>query len=138
MKKQEIIAYFKRSQKTLQSADWLFRGKFYEDSMSRSYYAILYAASSALLIHDIKTKSHTAVNSLFGEKLVKNGEIEKEWAKILSKEQASRVEVDYMPDPNVNIEEAKEMLQKANQFVNRIQEYLISKGIELPQSDDES
>jgi len=77
------------------AAKTLLETGFYEDAVSRPYYAVLHAAKAALLTRDIAAESHAAVRRLFGKELVQPGVLEKEWALILAQTQDERALADY-------------------------------------------
>ena len=59
--KNELI----RAEKSLESANVLLRNGFYEDAISRAYYAVLHAAKASLTLLEINVESHRAVRRLF-------------------------------------------------------------------------
>ena len=61
----------------------LHANDLFEDTVSRSYYAVMHAAKAALLVHDVIAESHAAVRRLFGSVLVRPDLIE-EWASVLA------------------------------------------------------
>ena len=73
MRKAQIQAEWRRSLKAQGAADLLLEAGFYEDAVSRAYYAVLHAAKAALLARNIITESHTSVRRLFGKELVQQG-----------------------------------------------------------------
>ena len=84
MREIQVQAEWRQAVKTQGAAELLLEAGFYEDAVSRAYYAVLHAAKAALLARDIITESHTAVRRLFGKELVQPGLLEKEWAMILA------------------------------------------------------
>ena len=97
--------------------------------MSRSYYAILHAAKSALFVHDIATSSHAAVRSMFGLHLVCSGEIERTWAGDLAEAMDDRLMVDYDAEIFFTPEQSRAEYQRARAFLDRIRRYLLAKGL---------
>ena len=71
----EIRAEWNRALKSLGAAETLYDQKYYEDSISRAYYAVLHAAKAALLVNEVLAKSHSAVRNLFSQKLATTGKI---------------------------------------------------------------
>ncbi|MFQ6067043.1 MAG: HEPN domain-containing protein [bacterium] len=53
MSVKEAKGEFIRAEKSLESADVLLHNGFYEDSISRVYYAILHSAKASLILIDI-------------------------------------------------------------------------------------
>jgi uncharacterized protein (UPF0332 family) len=80
----------KRAKKALKSSKILLDSELFEDSISRAYYSVLHAAKAALSIKGVDTDSHEGVRRMFGLHLVKNGNIGKEFARILVAEQEDR------------------------------------------------
>ena len=95
LNEEEIRKEISRSQKSLKSAKRLFEEGFFEDAISRSYYAVLHAAKAVLLSESVVVSSHEAVKRLFGMHLIKTGKIEPKYSKILSEEQDERYLADY-------------------------------------------
>ncbi len=67
MSVKEAISEFIRAEKALKASETLLGNGYYEDSISRSYYAVLHAAKMALILEDINVSSHTAVRKLFSK-----------------------------------------------------------------------
>ena len=105
------------------------RSGYSEDSVSRSYYAILHAAKSALFAHDIATASHAAVRSMVGLHLVRSGEIEKESARIPAETMDDRLNADYGVSVRFSEEETQAVYERAKAFLDRVREYLHAKGV---------
>ena len=92
---ENVLEEFDRAKKSLSSARLLLSAGLFQDSISRSYYAVMHAAKAALLVHDVIADSHSKVRRLFGSVLVRRGLIEKEWAAVLGREQDKRAAADY-------------------------------------------
>jgi uncharacterized protein (UPF0332 family) len=95
MRTENVLDEFERAKKSLAAARLLLSSSLFEDAVSRSYYAVMHATKSALLVHDVITDSHARVRRLFGSVLVRPGLIEKEWAAILGRQQDKRAVADY-------------------------------------------
>lgn len=122
--KAEIQAELDRAKKSLKSAEVLLQQKLFEDSISRSYYAVLHAAKAALLSKGVIVDSHEAVKRLFGMHLIKSGEIDKQYGMILREEQDDRLLADYnvgfLPEEERvfrRLEDAKDFLVTIEQFL---------------------
>jgi len=109
----QVQAEWKRSLKAQGAAELLLEAGFYEDAVSRAYYAVLHAAKAALLARDIVTESHTAVRRLFGKELVQQGLLEKEWAMILAHEQDERASADYDVEISFSQEVAAQRVEES-------------------------
>ena len=110
-----------RARKALLAAKTLMENQLYEDCVSRSYYAVLHAAKAALATKDIEPVSHNAVKRMFGLHLIKTGEIEKDFAKILTAEQEDRAIGDYDIYIEINQDRALKRVTDAEKFVQRIE-----------------
>jgi len=113
-----------RAKKALSAAKALLEYQLYEDCVSRAYYAVLHAAKAALAIEGIEPQSHLAVRRMFGLNLVKTGKIEKDFARILTKEKEDREIGDY--DIHIEIEQdtAEKRVADAEKFIQRIEQFL--------------
>ncbi|MBI3019480.1 MAG: HEPN domain-containing protein [Deltaproteobacteria bacterium] len=79
-----VTIRLKRARQALAVAKRLFEEKFFNDSLSKSYYAIFYAAGAALESIGIQTKRHATTIQKFNEHFVKNGTVDKEYYLTLS------------------------------------------------------
>ncbi|GAF85221.1 unnamed protein product [marine sediment metagenome] len=113
-----------RARKALLAAKTLLENQLYEDCVSRAYYAVLHAAKAALATKDIEPVSHNAVKRMFGLHLIKTGEIEKDFARILTAEQEDREIGDYDIYIEINQDRALKRVTDAEKFVQRIEKYL--------------
>jgi len=113
-----------RAKKALLAAKTLLENQLYEDCVSRAYYAVLHAAKATLATKDIDPESHNAVKRMFGLHLIKTGEIEKDFAKILTAEQEDRAIGDYNIYIEIEQDRALKRVRDAEKFVERIEKYL--------------
>ena len=130
MREVQIQAEWRRSLKAQGAADLLLEAGFYEDAVSRAYYAVLHAAKAALLARNIITESHTVVRRLFGKELVQQGLLEKEWALILAHEQDERASADYDVELSFSQEVAGQRVEEARSLLKRIYSFLQTEGLD--------
>ncbi len=71
-----IIQIDKRKEK-LDAAKVLLREGFVDDAISRGYYSIFHAGSAVLLAEGITVDSHSALKTMFGLRLIKNGKVDR-------------------------------------------------------------
>jgi hypothetical protein len=129
MKTKELITKrLNRAYKNLEVANSLLAHEFYGDSVSKSYYAIFFAANALLLTKNLDPKKHSGVISFFNRYFVKTGEVEKELAEILKFAQKERISADYDEFYSASVEEAKLQLENAEKFLQRAKEILQEKG----------
>lgn len=113
-----------RARKALRAAKTLEGAGLFEDCVSRAYYAVLHAAKAALAFSSIEPDSHESVRRMFGLHLVKAGEIEKEFAQILTAEKEDREISDYEVGVQIEAERAKQRVNEAERFIRRIEKFL--------------
>ncbi|MCK4311737.1 MAG: HEPN domain-containing protein [Candidatus Cloacimonetes bacterium] len=124
------IKELNRAKKALIAAETLIEKDLFEDCVSRAYYAVLHAAKAALALSEVEVETHNGVRRMFGLHLVKSGKIEKEFAKILTATHEDREIGDYEIDIEIEEERARQRVNEANKFIQRIEKYLqITKNI---------
>ncbi len=117
-----------RAYKNLDVAKSLFSNEFYEDSVSKSYYTIFFAAKALLLTKNLDPKKHSGVISFFNRHFVKTGEVEKELAEILKFAHKERIGADYDEFYTASPEGVRFQLGNAEKFLQRVKEILQEKG----------
>jgi Uncharacterized conserved protein related to C-terminal domain of eukaryotic chaperone, SACSIN len=111
-----------RAYEKLEVAKSLLENGFYSDAVSRAYYAMFYAARALLSEQNIYPKTHHGVISQFGLKFVKGGQFEKEIFDLFARAQEDREEADYGLLAEIEEEEAKKILEGAEQFLKACRE----------------
>ena len=129
MNRKVIVEEWRRATRSLEAADVLAREAYGEDAVSRAYNAVLHAAKAALLVHGVAPESHAAVRRMFGQHLVRTGELEAQWSKRLTKHSDDRLAADYDAGVFFPAEDAQEECGQARAFVDRIRRYLSAKGL---------
>ena len=81
-------------------------------------------AEVALLTKDLSASSHKGVMSLFGEHFIKTGIFDRDLGKALSDAYDKRLIGDYGIGFILTEEEARDMLETAKNFVQRLKSYL--------------
>lgn len=123
----EIDSYLKRADKSIKAARLLFDNELYEDSMSRTYYAMHYAARAALLTEKLSPKTHRGIISEFGNKLVRMGNLSKKELSELSSGLRYRIKSDYEPDFEIEKADLTEQISNAEDFIEKIKKF-VTKG----------
>jgi uncharacterized protein len=124
----EIQLYLDRARQDLDAAQSIFNQGFYGIVVSRAYYAMFYAVNALLVSKGISRKTHSGVISAFGEYFVKTGIIEKEYAKLLGQAFDSRLDTDYDIVFSADQVLAHQIMQDAQHFVDRAENYLQQVG----------
>ena len=117
----EYEKYLEKAHESLESAEILFEKEKYNTSISQAYYAMFYASKALLSLKRIYPKTHRGVVSEFGLKFVNEGFIEEIYGKILAKGMQLRERADYDVYYKASREEAEELINEAEMFVDRIE-----------------
>ena len=128
MSAQEVHLYIERARQDIQAAQSNLEQDFFGVVVTRSYYAMFYAASGLLASVGIYRRRHSGIHAAFGEHFVKAGLIEVEYAKMLAHAFETRQDADYDVAFYADEDLAEEMLQDAASFVARIERYLREVG----------
>ena len=129
MKNKDIILKrIEKAEERLEVAHLLYNQRHYEDSISRSYYAIFFATRALLLTKDVNPRTHSGVKNQFAQRFVKTKEIEPEFNDILKEAKEIREMGDYNEFYSATTEEAYSQLENAERFLQRVKEILQEEG----------
>jgi len=92
----------------------------YDDTISRAYYAMFYAAKAALLNEGLDLRKHSATVAKFRELFVITGRVEADYLRYLGRAQSARERSDYAPFIPANREDALEILTTTETFITRM------------------
>lgn len=120
---EEIQLYLEHARRDLEAAESNLKLGFYHITVSRSYYAMLYATNALLSSKGITRSKHSGAISAFGEHFVKSGIIEPIYAKMLGNAFDSRLDSDYDVAFSVSRSTAEDILEDARQFLSRVDQY---------------
>jgi uncharacterized protein (UPF0332 family) len=124
----EINALIQKAKRYLKSAELLLKDGDPESSVSRTYYAMFYAAEAVLLTKSLSFSSHKGVISAFGEHFVKTEIFPREMGRELNRAFEKRQISDYEYTFVISEDEAEQMLQSGKEFVNTIASLLDTNG----------
>jgi len=113
-----------KAERFLHTAEYVLGTEDYDSCASRAYYAMFFMAEAVLLTKQLTSSSHRGVISLFGEHFVKTGVFEKHLGSTLNLAYRQRIIGDYRADRSVTKEEAEELLEAAQDFVEKVKSYL--------------
>lgn len=120
----EIRDFIEKAEKFLSTAGQVLRTEDYDSCVSRCYYAMFFMAEAALLTKNLSASSHKGVMSLFGEHFVKTGVFERNVGRSLNDAYDKRLVGDYGIGFAVTKEQAQDLLEAAQDFVQRLKSYL--------------
>ena len=119
-----IQALMERAAESLASAQLLLDSSFYDDAVSRAYYAMFYAAKAALEVINIETRSHAGVINQFALHFIKSGRLDSQYSTMLTQAFQARQASDYDMQANTVSFEAESVIANAEQFVIKIKDLL--------------
>ncbi len=123
-KLQDAPEYMDYARRALRTAAWALDDGDWVGAINRAYYAIFYAANAVLELEGLERSKHSAVLALFRQKYIKTGKIEVEFSHTYGQAFDSRNEGDYDRAEFPDQAEAKQTVEGAMQFVERIERYL--------------
>lgn len=121
-----VKASLKRADESIRGAKILLReGELY-GAISRAYYCAFHAAKTILYTKGIKAKTHGGIRALFGEHIVKQNIMGKEFADILRDLFNARQTSDYEVYVEFSKDQVEILVKNAEYLLNTIKKLLIS------------
>jgi uncharacterized protein (UPF0332 family) len=111
---QQLIA---KAEQSLNAAQYLYEGEYYDFAVARAYYTMFYAASALLEGEGLSFTKHSAVISAFGREFAKTERIPKEYHRHLKEAQDLRLLGDYGELNIIEQAEAATQIQRAAEFI---------------------
>lgn len=118
----EVQLLLDRAASKLSAASVLLKEGYYDDTVSRAYYSMYFAARALLLTRDITPKTHRGLIAKFGLEFIDCGFIERFYGMALNVAKEDREEADYSIVCEISTEEAEAVLRDAEKFLMRIKE----------------
>lgn len=122
--KELISGYLAKAQDKAHVARELLAKGFWDDAVSRAYYAAFHAAQAALLTEGQRGETHKGLVTLFGLLLVKTGKFEKKWGKFLANLKDDREAGDYDALSYIDEATAQRAVKEADDFVQQVRSYI--------------
>lgn len=119
-----LKAYLEKAESKLASGKNSMQSGFFDDAVSRFYYAVFHAAQAVLLTEGLQTDTHRGLITLFGLHFIKTGKIEPHYGRLLSNLKDDRETGDYEAVSFIDQETAENALKEADSFVKRMKDYL--------------
>jgi len=115
-----------KAEMKLSAARELYDKGFFEDSASRSYYAMFHAARAALAKVGVTTRTHEGTVSEFGRILVLREVFPRDLGRALADAKAARETYEYSATMEIQRDEAEAILRDAERFVSQVKSQLRS------------
>jgi len=108
------------AQERLRAAEVLFKEGFYNDAITRAYYAIHSISRALLILYDIRATTHEGVKTMLSKQLVREAKVlPSDFAKKFSILKALREDADYEDFIKFSSADAEEALKIAQDFVEK-------------------
>lgn len=127
---EEIFRHLELAEEELSSAYILLENGKFRDAISRAYYSMFHAAKAILLTKDISPRKHSGVIKMFGLHFVTEGFVEETYARAFNHAFALRSRADYDVYYFPSYEEARDVVENAGAFLERIKRALGELGYE--------
>ena len=123
----ELSRYrIEKAKKILKDASNLFKTSSYESAINRSYYAVLNASRSLLILRGIDPETHEGIKTMLSKEFIRTGLLPKKFGETFRSIQSRRIDSDYGDYVEIGIDEASDSLKKAQEFVSTAEELLNS------------
>ncbi len=122
----ESYGLLEKSRERLIVAQSLHDDGYFEDAVSRAYYAMFFAARALLLTRDISPKTHRGVIAAISEQFVKSCLISHETWEYLAAGETIREEADYSSERRIDRIRSYATLEHAKIFVGACSQILNS------------
>jgi len=120
-------AHLRKARERLEASEKLLDDGFYEDAVSRAYYAMYHAAKACLILESSSPKTHEGVISEFGRLFILTGKVDDTLGKALSVAKEDREDSDYEVYAEIDTEEAKKVIKEAKNFLRKAEEIVRQK-----------
>lgn len=107
----------------------MFENGRYKNALNRAYYAIFHAIKAVNSLRGFDSSKHSGVIAFFNQNYVKEGEFPRDMSKIIRRAAESRENADYLDFFVASREEAEKQIQRAEEFLKVIENYLQEKEI---------
>lgn len=119
---EEVDAGIARGRRELDASRLLASEGFFEQAVSRSYYAAFYAAEAALLVLEEARSKYSGVISAFDRFVVVEGGLDRDVGRLLRRLFEGRAAADY--GKGASREEAEAALGEAERFVTGVEAWI--------------
>ena len=128
----EWSRYIGRAEQAFRASTLLLEGRFYEDAISKAYYAMLYASSALLAKYRIRRKKHSAVIAAIGQYFVKPGHLSTQIHRNFINVFEDRETADYNVTWQATERDAGLHLKHAREFIDVVKS-LLKKDLKIKQ-----
>lgn len=125
-KKVSLIKYrLEQAKEAIDDASFLFEnGRGLRSVVNRAYYAMFYSVLALLVTEPFQGSKHSGVIGYFNKHFIKEGIFPSEAGKYLNLAFAARQESDYKEFSELTMDEVRELLLHARDFIEKVREHL--------------
>lgn len=116
---------FQKAVDTMQEAKYCANGNLWNVVGNRLYYSIFHAVAALLIHKEVAIRSHKGALRMFSLHYVREGIFSSDDQALYSRLQTIREKADYQNTYNLSSKEGTEYLKIAEEFLNKIETYLI-------------
>ncbi len=120
----EVRSLLTKSRHKLEAAKDLYKDNWFDDAVSRAYYAVFHAMNAVLISRGLSFSSHAQTIGVFNREFVKSGVFPKEYSQIIQDLFEDRQAGDYDVDTIIDEQAARESIDKAEIVISGIEQYL--------------
>ena len=117
-----------KSGECIAAAENLLSNNLLSHSVNRSYYAIFHLTRAVLALEGVDFKKHSAVIAYFQQHYVKTGIFDRKYSDYIKEAFSIRADSDYEDFYVVSKEDAEEQISHAKQFLNAVEDYMVTKA----------
>jgi uncharacterized protein (UPF0332 family) len=124
MNEESVQLHMEAAAEAVELADELYRGQHVRTAVSRSYYAMFYAATALLASRGLAFSKHSGVIGGYGEDFAKTGDLDPKYHRWLITAFDLRNTADYALDATLTEAKVTEQLSRAREFIEAARDYL--------------
>jgi uncharacterized protein (UPF0332 family) len=117
-----------RARRFLEAGQHLQRGGFFEDAVSRAYYAVFHGACALLASIGRTVRTHDGLRAAIAQHFVRPGHVDAKYSRLLARIAADRNDADYGAVATFQAQDAEQDLVQAGEFVAEVERYLAEAG----------
>lgn len=125
--KEATAKFMEKAGRSLAAAERLTNTGDAEFAVGRAYYAMFYVAEALLNEKGLRFRKHGGVHGAFGEHFAKTGLLDQKYHRWLLEAFSKRVTGDYGVDTDLNSDDARTVIDQAQDFLQAAKE-ILTKG----------
>jgi len=125
-----VVKYWiDKAKDTLENSRLNLNKGFLDGAVNRLYYSAFYVLMAYATLKGEKYKKHKGIKSFLSERIIKQGLLDKQYAKLYNRLYLLREKADYTPLSEFTYQQVEELLSQTEEFITEM-ERLIKKEME--------